>query len=464
MKPAASYHRPSPSVERVGRRVLWCVLIASLWRLPAASGDVFRILADDREAIQARVDLIQQACSTLDVAYYSADSGRVSILILGQMCDAARRGVSVRLLVDGLANRIPSAVESHLVSQGVQVQKYHPVTLVGLGQLNLRLHTKLLIADGQRMIVGSRNLEDHHFGLARKNYVECDAYVAGELAACAHGYFTRVWQSPDAQPTRRGDLQLMPRVRAKSSDTNPLAKALFNARPDSVQALIDASARPLVEQGIVTLTSGYDWSAGQSSDVRGRLLYDQRPGKRGGGSIADDMLELIDSARHSLVIETPYPVFGLRVQRAILAARSRGVAVWLLTNSLASTDQVITYAAHENRKQRLLDAGVELWEYAGPDHLHAKLLIVDGCIAAVGSHNLDIRSDWQDLEVVAVAYDVDAAMALAATVDQHLATAHRIGPDGKPSGSSSRHPNTGPTRVMNLWLHRAAVPLVRRLL
>jgi cardiolipin synthase C len=464
MEFAARYARVVHAVGRAGRLILWSAVVAIGLRAPAARADAFRILADDCEALQARVDLIRQAQYELDVAYYSADSGRISILVLSQLCDAARRGVCVRLLIDGLANRIPSSVEAYLVAEGVQVRKYNPVTLARLGQLNRRMHYKLLIVDGGQMIVGSRNLEDHHFGLDGINYVECDAYVSGRAAACAHEYFACLWQSDDAKPARFSGPQLMPNNRPKSSDTNPLAKALQIAKPEYVEELIDASAEPLIEQGIVGLMSGSDWSAGQPENVYVRFLHDQHPGKCGGGSIADDMLDLIDSAQQSLVIETPYPVFGLRMRRSILSARSRGVTVRILTNSLASTDQVITYAAHENLKSRLLDAGVELWEYVGPDHLHAKSLVVDGCIAVVGSYNFDVRSDWQDLEIMAAAYDVAAATALTEAVEQHMAEANLIGPDGRPSGSRSRHPNAGATKTIELWLDRAAVPLFRRLL
>src|SRR5918911_5650447 len=96
----------------------------------AARADVVRILADDREAAQARVDLIRQAKDSIEVLYFMAKDDRVALAILQLLRDARRRGVSdVRVVIDGSFRRIPKPVLSHLRDEGVRVRTYHPFDL-----------------------------------------------------------------------------------------------------------------------------------------------------------------------------------------------------------------------------------------------------------------------------------------------------------------------------------------------
>ena len=67
----------------------------------AQAGDKVRFLHSDGDALQARVDLLQQAKQEIDVAYYIVSDDQVPLLFLSLLRDAARRGVTVRLLVDG---------------------------------------------------------------------------------------------------------------------------------------------------------------------------------------------------------------------------------------------------------------------------------------------------------------------------------------------------------------------------
>jgi cardiolipin synthase C len=93
--------------------------------------------------------------------------------------------------------------------------------------------------------------------------------------------------------------------------------------------------------------------------------------------------------------------------------RARGVAVRVLTNSLASTDMPPVFAAYARRRRELLQAGVELYELRpisgdprgllksfqlSKTALHAKAALVDQRILFVGSMNLDPRSKSENTE------------------------------------------------------------------
>ena len=97
-----------------------------------------------------------------------------------------------------------------------------------------------------------------------------------------------------------------------------------------------------------------------------------------------------------------------------------------MTNSLASTDQLMVYAGYSNQRKNLLARGVEVWEFSGCDHFHAKSALIDGCIAVIGSYNFDPRSEHLNTETAVVARDPYVAHQLLESMDAHFANAWRI--------------------------------------
>ena len=165
----------------------------------AARADVVRILNDDRQAAQARVDLIRQAKDRIEVLYFMAKDDRVALAMLQLLRDARRRGVGdVRMVIDGSFRRIPKAMLAHLREEGVHVRTYHPFDLRHPTWMLHRMHEKVIVVDGKRYITGGRNLAQSYFGMGRDiNYCDLDIYVDGPSAADAERRFEQVWDSKD---------------------------------------------------------------------------------------------------------------------------------------------------------------------------------------------------------------------------------------------------------------------------
>jgi putative cardiolipin synthase len=148
-----------------------------------------------------------------------------------------------------------------------------------------------------------------------------------------------------------------------------------------------------------------------------------------GETVVDGLLHLIGQARRELVVITPYFVPGPDMKAAFAQARSRGVRVRILTNSLASNDAPIAHVGYARHREELLAMGVELYEMrselagvgrafgtlgsgvsgsgsvggsgagASRSMLHSKALVMDGRLIVVGSMNLDLRSQLHNTEV-----------------------------------------------------------------
>lgn len=141
-------------------------------------------------------------------------------------------------------------------------------------------------------------------------------------------------------------------------------------------------------------------------------------------------------------------------------AIARGVRVRILTNSLATSDNLFAQAGYVGDRRDLVQAGVELWEYAGPECLHAKAAVVDDEIVIVGSYNLDPRSEHLNSELALVATDPALAGELRALFDGHLARAWPIARHGWPKGSTVPYPGVSGGKVLRLELLRLLVPLI----
>jgi putative cardiolipin synthase len=112
------------------------------------------------------------------------------------------------------------------------------------------------------------------------------------------------------------------------------------------------------------------------------------------------------------------------------------VAVKLLTNSLSTTDVAGVHAAYAHYRQPLLASGAALWEFApirprrrglpagirgSRDRLHAKIFLIDGTCALVGSHNFDMRSAHLNTEFGLLFRDPVLGGELAALFDRQTA-------------------------------------------
>lgn len=466
------------------------MIVACCARAAVADG-CFLLLHGNHEALQARVDLIQQATTEIDTSYYQIDDDQVGALYLLALRDAALRGVRVRLVIDAAHNNIPVSVERHLVASGVTIKEFHPSGQGELGWLDRRMHDKVLVVDRAHLIVGSRNIGNAHFGLAPLNYVDRDAYLRGEVAEQARRYFHCLWTSDEVRYTdfETGCLQRLQQRLAPDTDATLPKKSAARATargcrsanhctclPSSpvcfssggpMASVCDPEAWLASGLGLVVCGQPIEWGAPRDWSREACpvgpvcLVYDPRGLKGHPLGISRQLLRLIDRARSSIIIETPYFVMSAAFKHALAAATGRGVRVTVLTNSLASTDHQLVTATFNNQKHWLLAHGVQIWELAGPDHLHAKTAVFDDSIAYVGSYNFDPRSEYLNTETGAVIHDPAVAELVRASVGEHLSRSYQMDSRGRALATGTRQPGATPRQVLRMWSTRLVAPLLR---
>lgn len=422
------------------------VLLALLLLSSPALADRVRILETDREAAEARVELVLNAREEILAAAFIFGDDPFTLTSLSLLRDAARRGVRVQVIADAQWNKIPRAVQAHLLAEGIELREYHPFRLHKLHWISRRMHDKLAVADGRLLLAGGRNVESPYFGfgrqLRRRNYLDCDLEVEGDAAAEARRYFLALWTSREVRPARPEATPAEIREAALALDQHKswLDARIAEARDDPWR-IPAADAR--AEAGPV------------------RFLHDPIGRKGAAPGVSHELRNLLDAARESAVIESPYLVPSRAFRKALRRALDRGVRVRILTNSLATTDNLWPQAGYAGAKKWFVRNGVDLREYLGPECLHTKAAVIDGETVIVGSYNLDPRSERLNTELALVFQDRALAAEMLGVMDRNLERATRIDARGYPEGADEPYPGIARGKVLKLRLLRLIAPLVK---
>ncbi len=443
------------------KRIICLLGLATCWACLAAPAraDLLRILHEDQEAAQARVDLIQQARCEINASYYIVGDDEWPLTFLCLLRDAARRGVAVHLLVDchDGNNQIPRALEAHLMREGVQIKEFDPPSPLRI--FKHRMHDKLLIVDGEQLITGGRNIKNEYFGLDCVNYVDRDLYIRGCAAQCAQAYFVERWNSSDVHPA---DLGRVKRAVLKYQKHQDLNDACDEFAIQQAAWLLDRNCGCLQQCGFIRFCTGNDWSAGAVEVDRTRFMHDIPGVNKRRAGIGPDMMALLAGARQSVVLETPYMADTVEMKHLLRSLARRGVAVTIVTNSFETNDHHSTQAIYEDAKRRHLRSGIDLWEIRGCNHLHAKAAVIDGCIAVIGSYNFDELSQCENSEVAVAIYDAGVAAWLLSSIECHKQLGYEIGRNTHPVGYDTRYPGATREQLREIRVKRVIGPLIRK--
>ena len=453
---------------------LICTLGPHVRRLGA---DTMTFLPGDAEAAEVRFQLVWHAQQELDIAYFTIRSDAISCSFLNLLVDAARRGVRVRLVVDAMFSKIPPNMQVALLSSGAQIREYHRPQVPCVRSLTRRMHDKFLLRDRTEMIIGSRNIADADFGLEdveSENSLNLDVHLRGCVVAQACDYFDHLWESGELKEV---DPKLA-RKRARWERPNRAKQTIFGqlgligCPSDEAACHAISEESPVVAQPAPLPDSCWYPPEKVSLEVDDdalRFLYDPSGRKNRCCDTRENIYRILQSARDSIVLESPYFLPSGELGRILRDALERDVRVLILTNSLHTTDLPLVYSGYRNVIGRYQKLGAEVWEYAGPRTLHAKSLVVDGRIACVTSFNFDPRSAYLDTQLGVVACDPRAAGHLLAILEGHFARALPIDGAQGPFCSGRRPPGIrsmpdGRKRIgpAHLCLMRLLAPVVLR--
>lgn len=369
--------------------------------------------------------MIEAAEKTLDAQYYVWRSDATGTVLLERLMAAADRGVRVRLLVDDmLYGRDDSKVAALTVHPNVDVRLYNPLNgdgtqaikrywdlLTNFGELNHRMHNKFMIADNQVVITGGRNVGDKYYGVNKKLvFRDLDVVAYGPVVAQSSGAFDAYWNSERSRPVEGRFRDLLNSrdtddecadLRAKVAKFVNEANFPYPLKMDAQQAV--SLLRP-TGNGFGLEPEPMFWCPARL--VVDTLAKGDEPGLEHGSMVAAEIERLALNAKKEIVVETAYLVPRARLLGLLEKNKQRGVEMRLLTNSIASTNQMSVHAFYQKTRQQLIESGVDLYEVnvdaeslaihstSADAHLglHAKTVVVDAETSFVGTFNIDPRS------------------------------------------------------------------------
>ncbi|MDH5368133.1 MAG: phospholipase D family protein [Cyclobacteriaceae bacterium] len=434
-----------------------------------------------------RAWLSESAQKSIDIQYFIFSSDNIGLIAADYLLRAADKGVKIRLLVDDIMVEADAdellALDSH---PNLSIKIYNPTANIGknlpqklyslatdFSGFNQRMHNKTFIVDDKVVITGGRNIADEYFDYDHEyNFRDRDVLLVGEVVEDVSSSFSLFWDSKLSIPisdlvaedesTINADVKFEYLHQYACSPINfwPEVREKVNSAPLIFQEMIDSNELVWVDQ--VSFVS----------DMPGKNK--EKSGLGGGGLSTDSLISLIQSAKESIYIQSPYLVTTELSQKLFKKAIERGVDIKILTNSLTSTDNLEAFNGYRRDRETLLNIGVDVYEFK-PDAairfevmsgalqkkmnytpkfgLHAKSMTIDHEIAVIGTFNLDPRSANLNTECIAIIHDVSIATKLHDTMAEELKpeNAWRITSDFNPDNEADN------AKRFQLWL-RGVVP------
>jgi len=285
-----------------------------------------------------------------------------------------------------------------------------------------RMHNKTFIVDGKVVITRGKNIADEYFDYDHEhNFRDQGILLMSKKTKEVSQSFDRFWSdslSKDVASVVESEIE-------NSGVENPFDKLhQYPCNPEKFW--------PQVRERIKNLPATF--SAIKAS---GKLVWlddvhfmSDLPGKNkaqeglgGGGITTSALIELVKNARSTIEIQTHYFITTQLSQTLFREAVKRGVKVRIITNSLASTDNIEAFSSYQSSRSDLLETGVRIFKFR-PDAavrkdvmsgelqeklaytprfgLHAKSMVIDHKITVIGTFNLDPKSANLNTECIVI--------------------------------------------------------------
>lgn len=305
------------------------------------------------------LEQLKKAENFIFIEYFIINVDECWTSILEVLKEKAKKGVTVRVMYDGLGSvtASQSSYQKFLKENGIDSHIFLPLVPFFSTQLNNRDHRKIVVIDGKTAFTGGINLSNEYFNFGKNKFSYWKDNAVKVEGAAVKGFtemFLQTWN-------------------------------LQTKQEDEYEKYLYAKVKRFDEPGLVI---PYGDNAFNDKDI------------------AEDVYQyIINASKKYLYITTPYLVIDNQLMSDLIFAAQRGVKVRIAVP--AKPDHLLTFCVGKTFQKNLMDYGIEVYEYQ-KGFIHAKTFISDGKMATVGSVNLDYRSLYHHFECGCFMYDVPA--------------------------------------------------------
>lgn len=353
------------------------------------AGHEFTLYSESQPLIDAMVaDILAARTRVWKETYIFMDdpAGRA---VADALCDRARAGLDVRLMIDGFGSfSTPTAMITRMQEAGVQVHVFHALSQVIRGPrwlqaFNQRNHRKLMVVDEQIAYFGGMNVVD------------------------------------------QSGIQTAEEAKAKSLPTSAgwrdVHARMVGPRTSEIAAMMERLWRRVHHE---KRGKSLRWRVPNFARTPDDSFYffDSRPtfGDRRPHRV---LVPLMRQARREMTLLMAYFLPMGRVLRAMVKARRRGARVRVVVPEVS--DVPLVQWATRHFYEFLLRRGIHIYERRDR-MLHSKAMLVDDRWSVIGSCNLDARSLRINLEFFAVIQSEALAGLLGEICREEISESHRV--------------------------------------
>ena len=345
-------------------------LLCAFSSMAATDNNEVALLTNGVETYGLIVEKIQAAKYSILISTYRITNDAVGNAIIKLLCEKAKQGVQVCLLLDtiGTFMMFPRRKLKPLRKSGGSVRFIMPLFHTPFrGRVNLRDHRKIMIFDGHDAIIGGMNLAKEYMGPKpyKKRWDDLNLFIQGGAVKSLISIFESDW---------------------KFAASNMEYKSY--QRPQISHSQAGDALIQMVASG---------------PDTIGDPLY-------------DSVISSIYNAKKSIYIITPYFILDDALQKAFMIAVRRGVDVNIIIPR--KSNHHITDLVRSISIRKLHTEGAKIWLFN--KMIHAKAMIFDDTLAISGSANLDLRSLLLNFEISCFLYSKPEIAAVQTWADSLL--------------------------------------------
>lgn len=303
--------------------------------------------------------------------FFKFENDSLGLVVREELINKAQEGVPVYVIYDAF----PGAIVDHsffheMQLYGVKVHRYNPIFLLPSVYSNNRNHRKIVVIDGKIGYMGGMNIAQRYLtGVHGGAWRDTHLRITGTACQDLQQVFLDDW-------------------RKLSSAADIDLSTFYLGRADTASTTQTQPAK-----GAQPAQSAIQIIASDPEDSQSPILQ--------------AMIQMADSAKKYLYIQSPYFLPPKELQYALCQAAKRGVDVRLMIPKRGDRSIFISYASRSYLKP-LLESGIKVF-FHNTGFIHAKMLVADSKVTTVGSANIDFRSFTQSSEVNAIIYNEDFA-------------------------------------------------------
>jgi cardiolipin synthase A/B len=310
-------------------------------------GHLVELLQSGEQFFAAAEKIIDEAKSFIHLQTYIVDEDETGIRIINALRRAAERGIRTYLLVDAFGTKyLTDEFINGIENSGILFRFYSP-TLVTKGfQLSLRLHSKVIMADGEVAIIGGMNFANRYHGSPeKKEWLDYAVLIRGPECIRLLNMLKKLWNKT------------------------------FISRNERSREIVHHS--PYSPGGVRLKVLLNHWYRNKIE-----ILRSYRSAFR--------------NAKERMIIFSGYFLPGRNERRLLRDASLRGVDITIVL--AAESDAPMFERATHFLYDFILRSNIKIFEYM-PSNLHAKVAVVDGKWCTIGSYNLNHISDYASVEI-----------------------------------------------------------------